>query len=226
LRSPHREERSVCKHLVGCRRKVPSRREKIEIANILLHQKFDHYTVMGEAVSEGPGSVWGRVRGAGRMGQVPGRGDRTQREGKDDRFGCIKQKGTTPDLAPYDDKPRPLRPLKGQIAALRATLPDRLTGSTPRGLPAGITSPIPPAKHRGPGRLMSRKPGERPPWEVPFSRATAGIAAERGGEEREAIGDARSPVSPSPPPARSGTRSPARRPLPRPWKMVTGNVQI
>ena len=38
-------------------------------------------------------------------------------------------------------------------------------------------------------------------------RATAGIAAERGGEEREAIGDARSPVSPSPPPARSGIAS-------------------
>ena len=122
-------------------------------------------------------------------------------------FGCIKQKGTTPDLAPYDDEPRPLRQLRSEIAALRATLPDRPTGTTPRGLPAGTVSPIPPAKHRGPGRLMSRKPGERPPREVPFSRATAGIA-ERGGEERGAIGS-RAPVSPPPPPARSGTRSPA-----------------
>ena len=107
-------------------------------------------------------------------------------------FGCIKQKGTAPDLAPYDDEPRPLRHLRSEIAALRATLPDRPTGTTPRGLPAGTASPIPPAKHRGPGRLMSRKEGERPPREVPFSRATAGIA-ERG--ERSGRRSGRAPWS-------------------------------
>ena len=138
-------------------------------------------------------------------------------------FGCIKQKGTTPDLAPYDDEPRPLRHLRSEIAALRATLPDRPTGTTPRGLPAGTASPIPPAKHRGPGRLGSRKEGERPPRVVPFSRD----GGDRGGSGRRGAGGDRA--------ARPGLATttaseigdaiagdkPSPRPLPGAGKMVT-----
>jgi len=89
--------------ILGCRRKVPSPRENIKKANILLHQKFDHYTVMGEAVSGG------RVRGAGRKGQVPGQGDRTQRRVRMTALDVLSRRvlslisrRTTTSLDPFD----------------------------------------------------------------------------------------------------------------------------
>ena len=108
--------------------------------------------------------------------------------------------GSGPDLAPELPHPRSLRPLRRRIAALRATLPDPPTGTTPRGPPAGTAPPTVTAKHRDSGRLGWGNRAEDRPWRCP-SLARAGTA-ERGGEVRakrvegwEAVGDARSRVS-------------------------------
>ena len=109
--------------------------------------------------------VRGRVRGAGRKGQVPGRGDWTQRRVRMTALGVLSRRvpplisrRTTTSLDPFDlsrpdhrasgDSARPIDRVDAAGAARR----DRqahCARETPRS-----------------GPLMSQKPGERPPWEA------------------------------------------------------------